>query len=95
MREEGIRVRTCGGVERYEKRAVAVIHELLSLTVDKMVGVDQLAHFRRDFAIEVNVRELLLRHPGVFYISTKGTTQTVILREAYGKGCHESSCSHG
>ena len=87
MREEGIRVRTCGGVERYEKRAVAVIHELLSLTVDKMVGVDQLAHFRRDFAIEVNVRELLLRHPGVFYISTKGTTQTVFLREAYSKGC--------
>lgn len=94
-RKEGIRVRTCGGVERYEKRAVAVIHELLSLTVDKMVGVDQLAHFRRDFAIEVNVREVLLRHPGVFYISTKGTTQTVFLREAYGKGCHGSSCSHG
>lgn len=85
-RKEVIRVRTCGGVQRYEKRAVAVLHELLSLTVEKMVEVDQLAHFRRDFAIEVNVRELLLTHPGIFYISTKGKAQTVFLREAYSKG---------
>jgi len=76
----------CGGVQRYEKRAVAILHELLSLTVEKMVEVDQLAHFRRDFDVEVNVRELLLRHPGIFYISTKGNAQTVFLREAYEKG---------
>ncbi|KAI4300944.1 hypothetical protein L6164_034269 [Bauhinia variegata] len=86
-KKEVIRVSTCGGVERFEKRAVAVLHELLSLTVEKMVEVHQLAHFRRDFAIEVNVRELLLKHPGIFYISTKGNTQTVFLREAYSKGC--------
>ncbi|TKY62763.1 ROOT PRIMORDIUM DEFECTIVE 1 protein [Spatholobus suberectus] len=85
-RKEVVRVKTCGGIERYEKRAVAVLHELLSLTVEKMVEVDQLAHFRRDFGIEVNVRELLLRHPGIFYISTKGKTLTVFLREAYSKG---------
>lgn len=85
-RKEVVRVRTCGGIERYEKRAVAVLHELLSLTVEKMVEVDQLAHFRRDFGVEVNVRELLLRHPGIFYLSTKGKTLTVFLREAYGKG---------
>lgn len=85
-RKEVIRVRTCGGIDRYEKRAVAVLHELLSLTVEKMVEVDQLAHFRRDFAIQVNLRELLLRNPGIFYISTKGKTQTVFLREAYRKG---------
>ncbi|XP_027350321.1 protein ROOT PRIMORDIUM DEFECTIVE 1 [Abrus precatorius] len=85
-RKEVIQVRTCGGIERYEKRAVAVLHELLSLTMEKMVEVDHLAHFRRDFAIEVNVRELLLRHPGIFYISTKGKTLTVFLREAYRKG---------
>ncbi|QCD97109.1 hypothetical protein DEO72_LG6g1819 [Vigna unguiculata] len=85
-RKEVVRVRTCGGIERYEKRAVAILHELLSLTVEKMVEVDQLAHFRRDLGIEVNVRELLLRHPGIFYISTKGKTLTVFLREAYRKG---------
>ncbi|KAF8007103.1 hypothetical protein BT93_K1185 [Corymbia citriodora subsp. variegata] len=86
-RKEIIKVWTCGGVERFEKRAVAIIHELLSLTVEKMVEVERLAHFRKDFGMQVNMRELLLKHPGIFYISTKGSSQTVFLREAYGKGC--------
>ncbi|KAL0555102.1 hypothetical protein IC582_009035 [Cucumis melo] len=86
-KRQGFGHRSSGGVQRHEKRAVAVLHELLSLTVEKLVDVDRLVHFRRDFAIEVNIRELLLKHPGVFYISTKGTTQIVFLREAYAKGC--------
>ncbi|KAA8518904.1 hypothetical protein F0562_016322 [Nyssa sinensis] len=86
-RQEVVRVRTCGGIQRFEKRAVGILHEFLSLTVEKMVEVERLAHFRRDFGIEVNMRELILKHPGIFYISTKGSTQTVILREAYSKGC--------
>ncbi|KAK9194325.1 hypothetical protein WN944_005029 [Citrus x changshan-huyou] len=86
-KENVVRVCTCGGFERFEKRSVAVIHELLSLTVEKRVEVERLSHFRKDFAMEVNVRELLLKHPGIFYISTKGGTQTVFLREAYSRGC--------
>uniref|UniRef100_A0A1D1Z5N2 Putative ABC transporter ATP-binding protein HI_1618 n=1 Tax=Anthurium amnicola TaxID=1678845 RepID=A0A1D1Z5N2_9ARAE len=84
---EKVRIRTCGGVERFEKRAVGIIHELLSLTVEKMIEVERLSHFRRDFSMEVNMRELLLKHPGIFYISTKGNNQTVFLREAYSRGC--------
>lgn len=84
---EVIRVRTCGGAERFEKQAVGILHEFLSLTVEKLVEVERLAHFRRDFNMEVNVRELLLKHPGIFYLSTKGGTHTVFLREAYSKGC--------
>ncbi|KAF5737603.1 Ubiquitin carboxyl-terminal hydrolase family protein [Tripterygium wilfordii] len=85
-RKEVVRVRTCGGIERYEKRAVGMIHELLSLTVGKMVRAERLTHFRKDFGMEVNVREVLLKHPGIFYISTKGSSQIVFLREAYSKG---------
>lgn len=83
-RKRVVRVRSC---TRYEKRAVAILHEFLSLTVEKVVEVERLAHFRRDLAIEVNVREVLLNHPGIFYISTKGNTQRVFLREAYNRGC--------
>ncbi|KAL0453288.1 UNVERIFIED_CONTAM: protein ROOT PRIMORDIUM defective [Sesamum latifolium] len=86
-RVEKVRVRTCGGVERYEKRAVGIIHELLCLTVEKMVEVERLAHFRKDLGIEVNLRELLLKHPGIFYIATRGNTLMVFLREAYIGGC--------
>lgn len=84
---EVVRVRTCGGVERFEKRAVGILHEFLNLTVEKMIEVERLSHFRKDFNMQVNERELLLKHPGIFYISTKGNTQTVFLREAYSKGC--------
>ncbi|PON95183.1 Plant organelle RNA recognition domain containing protein [Trema orientale] len=85
-RREEVRVRSCGGIERFEKRVVGILHEFLSLTVEKMVEVERLAHFQRDFAMVVNVRELLLKHPGIFYISTKGSTRRVFLREAYCKG---------
>ncbi|RLN28256.1 protein ROOT PRIMORDIUM DEFECTIVE 1 [Panicum miliaceum] len=74
-------------VEQIEKRIVGILHELLSLTVEKMIPLERLSHFRRVFAMEVNLRELLLKHPGIFYISTKGSAQTVILREIYSKGC--------
>ncbi|XP_068650571.1 protein ROOT PRIMORDIUM DEFECTIVE 1 [Aristolochia californica] len=86
-RLESVRPHSCGGVERFEKHVVGVIHEFLSLTVEKMVEVERLSHFRKDFSIETNMRELLLKHPGIFYISTKGCTQTVFLREAFHKGC--------
>ncbi|KAL1565295.1 protein ROOT PRIMORDIUM DEFECTIVE 1 [Salvia divinorum] len=82
-----VRVRTCGGVERYEKRAVGIIHELLILTEEKMMDVERLAHFRKDLGIMVNVRELLLKHPGIFYLATKGKNQIVFLREAYKGDC--------
>jgi hypothetical protein len=74
-------------VERLEKRIVGIIHEILSSTVEKMIPLERLSHFRRPFSMEVNMRELLLKHPGIFYISTKGSTQTVLLRESYNKGC--------
>lgn len=84
---EVARARGRGGIQRYEKRAVAIIHELLCLTVEKMLEVQKLVHFRKDLGIEVNIRELLLKHPGIFYVSTKGNTQMVFLREAYSQGC--------
>ncbi|KAL9235205.1 hypothetical protein vseg_009988 [Gypsophila vaccaria] len=85
--KEGPRSRSKAGIDRFEKRVVGIVHEFLSLTVEKMVPIERFAHFRKDLGIEVNMRELLLKHPGIFYISTKGNTQNVFLREAYTKGC--------
>lgn len=73
-------------VERLEKRIVGVLHELLSLTIERMMPLERLSHFRRLYTMEVNLREFFLKYPGIFYISTKGSTQTVILRESYSKG---------
>ncbi|XP_022988146.1 protein ROOT PRIMORDIUM DEFECTIVE 1 [Cucurbita maxima] len=70
-----------------EKRAVSIIHEFMTLTVEKMVEVEKISHFRKWFGIELNIRDLFLDHPGIFYLSTKGKRHTVFLREAYERGC--------
>ncbi|KAL6906529.1 hypothetical protein ACP4OV_004130 [Aristida adscensionis] len=71
---------------KMEKRAVGIAHEFLSLTVEKMVEVEKFSQFRKWFGIEVNVRDLFLDHPGIFYLSAKGKRHTVFLREAYERG---------
>ncbi|OMO83936.1 hypothetical protein COLO4_22317 [Corchorus olitorius] len=79
--------RSKAGIMGLEKRAVAIVHEFLSLTVEKVVEVEKISHFRKSFAIDFNIRDLFLDHPGMFYLSTKGKRHTVFLREAYHKGC--------
>lgn len=69
-----------------KKRAVGIVHEFLSLTVEKMVEIEKISHFRKWFGIDLNIRDLFLDHPGMFYLSTKGGKHTVFLREAYERG---------
>lgn len=66
-----------------EKAAVLVVHELLSLTLEKKILVDHLTHFRRDFKFSQRIRSVLIRHPEYFYVSLKGLRDSVFLREAY------------
>lgn len=86
---EGIREKrkSKAAIMALEKRAVAIVHEFLSLTVEKMVEVEKISHFRNWFEIDINIRDLFLDHPGIFYLSTKGKRHTVFLREAYERGC--------
>ncbi|CAI9782197.1 unnamed protein product [Fraxinus pennsylvanica] len=67
--------RSKSGMIRMEKRAVGIVHEFLSLTVEKMVEVEKISHFRKWFGIDLNIRDLYLDHPGMFYLSTKGKRQ--------------------
>lgn len=83
----GVKKRSKAGMRALEKRAVGVVHEFLSLTVEKMVEVEKISQFRKWFGIDLNVRDLFLDHPGIFYLSTKGKRHTVFLREAYERGC--------
>ncbi|XP_078441775.1 ubiquitin carboxyl-terminal hydrolase family protein [Wolffia australiana] len=74
------------GVKQMEKRAVGIAHEFLNLTVEKMVEVEKISQFRKWFCIDLNIRDLFLDHPGIFYISAKGRRHTVFLREGYSRG---------
>ncbi|KAF8398695.1 hypothetical protein HHK36_014552 [Tetracentron sinense] len=85
--ERGEKLKSKACTKRGEKRAVGIVHEFLSLTVEKMVEVEKISHFRKWFGIDLNIRDLFLDHPGIFYLSTKGKRHTVFLREAYERGC--------
>lgn len=85
----GYDLRSLEAQKRMEKRAVATIHELLSLTVEKKISLERIAHFRMAMDLPKKLKEFLLQHQGIFYISTRGNQgklHTVFLREAYKKG---------
>ncbi|KAL6002562.1 pseudoprotein wtf element Wtf1 [Asimina triloba] len=66
-----------------EKHACAVVHEILSFTIEKRTLVDHLTHFREEFRFSQQLRGMLIRHPDMFYVSLKGDRDSVFLREAY------------
>ncbi|XP_024403778.1 protein WHAT'S THIS FACTOR 1 homolog, chloroplastic isoform X3 [Physcomitrium patens] len=67
----------------FEKRAVLLVQELLSLTLEKRLLVDQLTHFRNEFKFSKKLHGMLIRHPEHFYVSRKGSRDTVFLRRAF------------
>ncbi|XP_020098951.1 protein ROOT PRIMORDIUM DEFECTIVE 1 [Ananas comosus] len=71
------------GTPQKEKHACGVVHEILSLTLEKKTLVDHLTHFREEFRFSQQVRGMLIRHPDMFYVSLKGDRDSVFLREAY------------
>ncbi|KAL7003321.1 Protein ROOT PRIMORDIUM DEFTIVE 1 [Sarracenia purpurea var. burkii] len=85
----GYDMRSLEAQKRLEKRGVAMIHELLYLTVEKKITLERIAHFRLAMNLPKKLKEFLLQHQGIFYISTRGNhgkLHTVFLREAYKKG---------
>lgn len=71
------------GSEEFNKRAVAVMHEILSFTIEKRLVTDHLTHFRREFMMPQKLMRLLLKHYGIFYVSERGKRFSVFLTEAY------------
>uniref|UniRef100_A0A5B7BBD0 PORR domain-containing protein n=1 Tax=Davidia involucrata TaxID=16924 RepID=A0A5B7BBD0_DAVIN len=71
------------GSQEFDKRAVAVMHELLSFTIEKRLVTDHLTHFRREFVMPQKLMRLLLKHFGIFYVSERGKRFSVFLSEAY------------
>ncbi|XP_051179291.1 protein WHAT'S THIS FACTOR 9, mitochondrial [Lolium perenne] len=66
-----------------EKRTVAVLHEALSLTIGKKMEKEVLVKLGEALRLPPGFRKVLAKHPGIFYLSHKLRTQTVVLREAY------------
>lgn len=71
------------GSQEFDKRAVAIMHELLSFTLEKRLVTDHLTHFRGEFKMPQKLMRLLLKHFGIFYVSERGKRFHVFLNEAY------------
>lgn len=71
-----------GSIEA-EKRACAVVREVLGMTLEKRTLVDHLTHFRKEFGLPNKLRGMLVRHPEMFYVSLKGQRDSVFLVEGY------------
>lgn len=71
------------GSQEFNKRAVAVMHEILSFTIEKRLVTDHLTHFRWELVMPQKLMRLLLKHYGIFYVSERGKRFSVFLTEAY------------
>ena len=68
-----------------EKRIVGVFHELLHLTLQKRTERKNVSNLRKPLSCPQKFTKVFERHPGIFYISKKSDSQTVVLREAYDR----------
>ncbi|WRX22242.1 Plant organelle RNA recognition domain - like 10 [Theobroma cacao] len=66
-----------------EKRIVGVFHELLHLTIEKKTERQNVSNLLKPLSLPQKFTKVFERHPGIFYISKRCDTQTVVLREAY------------
>ncbi|RCV23745.1 hypothetical protein SETIT_5G030400v2 [Setaria italica] len=66
-----------------EKRSIGVLHEVLSLTVERRMAVPVIGKFCEEYRLPNAFANAFTRHPGIFYVSLKGGIKTAVLREAY------------
>lgn len=75
-----------------EKRSVGVLHEILSLTIQKKTNTIYLRNLREELILPLKFVRIFTGYPGIFYLSRKRKTSTAVLKEGYHKGkvvdCH-------
>ncbi|KAJ8541657.1 hypothetical protein K7X08_002473 [Anisodus acutangulus] len=69
-----------------DKWAVISLHEILSLCVGKTAEKDNLLLIGEYLGLRSWFKRALLLHPGIFYVSSKNGTHTVVLKEGYKRG---------
>lgn len=66
-----------------DKWAVSVLHELLHLLIGKKTDRENVLLLGECLGLRSRFKRALLQHPGIFYLSSKIGTHTVVLREGY------------
>ncbi|KAI4352829.1 hypothetical protein L6164_007043 [Bauhinia variegata] len=69
-----------------DKWVVAVLHEILHILVPKKTEKENVLLLGECLGLRSRFKRALLHHPGIFYLSSKIGTYTVVLREGYKRG---------
>ncbi|KAI9108279.1 hypothetical protein K1719_020762 [Acacia pycnantha] len=66
-----------------EKYRVGVIHEFLSLTLEKRASIHHIVEFKDEFCLTKHTYHMLLRQPKAFYLAGTEMNWAVFLKDAY------------
>ncbi|KAG5045497.1 hypothetical protein AAZX31_06G098000 [Glycine max] len=66
-----------------EKYRVGVIHEFLSLTLEKRASIHHLVEFKEEFSLTKHTYQMLRKQPQVFYLAGTEMNWGVFLKDAY------------
>lgn len=69
-----------------DRWVVGVLHEILHILVPKKTEKDNVIMLGEWLGLRSRFKRALLQHPGMFYVSTKIGTYTVVLRDGYKRG---------
>ncbi|GAU26833.1 hypothetical protein TSUD_289380 [Trifolium subterraneum] len=69
-----------------DRWVVGVLHEIMNLLVSKKTEKDNVLMLGEWLGLASRFKRAILQHPGIFYLSSKNRTYTVVLREGYKRG---------
>ncbi|KAK7277342.1 hypothetical protein RIF29_18493 [Crotalaria pallida] len=69
-----------------DRWVVGVLHEILHILVPKKTEKDNVLVLGDWLGLRSRFKRALLRHPGIFYVSSKIGTYTVVVRDGYKRG---------
>ncbi|KAG9134688.1 hypothetical protein Leryth_001013 [Lithospermum erythrorhizon] len=69
-----------------DKWAVGVLHELLNIFVGNKGEKESVLFMGEYLGLRARFKRAMLQHPGIFYVSSKNRTHTVVLRDGYKRG---------
>ncbi|TKY74378.1 ROOT PRIMORDIUM DEFECTIVE 1 protein [Spatholobus suberectus] len=68
-----------------EKYRVGVIHEFLSLTLEKRASIHHLVEFKEEFSLTKHTYHMLRKQPRAFYLAGTEMNWAVFLKDAYDR----------
>ncbi|KAL9446833.1 hypothetical protein AB3S75_014492 [Citrus x aurantiifolia] len=68
-----------------EKYRVGVVHEFLSLTLEKRASIHNIVEFKEEFSLTRRTYEMLKKQPQTFHLAGTEMNWAVFLKDAYGE----------